>query len=245
MSSARRVSGPTHSETLLVSPLSHAGEPGSRIDRERLVRYAGCFPAEDLQLYYQIALQGRQDLELAPDEHGGFAMTLLRLLAFRPEGGNEADMLPLARPAGAAKTRVETTTEGKAGAGEFDGDWTSLARRLPLSGAAKQLALNSVLAGFSGWAFELRVAPAMEYLCAYQDKIKAALEQFFGRPVRVRVALGELAGGATVAAQEAGARDERQAHAVQTVRQDRFVRELEEKFDGTVINASIRPRQQG
>ena len=41
---------------------------------------------ESVQLYYQIALQGREDLPLAPDEHGGFVMTMLRMLAFRPEG---------------------------------------------------------------------------------------------------------------------------------------------------------------
>ncbi|HJS37784.1 MAG TPA: DNA polymerase III subunit gamma/tau, partial [Burkholderiales bacterium] len=41
--------------------------------------------AEFVQLCYQIALQGREDLPLAPDEHAGFVMTVLRMLAFRPE----------------------------------------------------------------------------------------------------------------------------------------------------------------
>ena len=40
---------------------------------------------EQLQLYYQICLHGRQDLALAPDEYTGFTMTLLRLLAFSPQ----------------------------------------------------------------------------------------------------------------------------------------------------------------
>jgi DNA polymerase-3 subunit gamma/tau len=228
-------------------------------DRERLMHFAGRFSPEDVQLYYQIALQGRQDLALAPDEHAGFAMTLLRLLAFGPEGGSDANALPLARSAGAAAVigpamapprraapvaAPAKMAENSSG-GEFDGDWPALARRLALTGAAKQLALNSALAGFAEWVFDLRVAPAMEYLGAYQDKLKAALEQSFGRPVRVKVAVGEVAGVATVAAQEAGARDERQAQAVQTVRQDRFVKDLVDMFDGTVIDSSIRPRQQG
>jgi DNA polymerase-3 subunit gamma/tau len=46
---------------------------------------AGKLDPESLQLYYQIALQGREDLPLAPDEHGGFLMTVLRMLRFRPE----------------------------------------------------------------------------------------------------------------------------------------------------------------
>jgi DNA polymerase-3 subunit gamma/tau len=40
---------------------------------------------EQVQLYYQIALHGRNDLGLAPDEYAGFTMTLLRMLAFTPE----------------------------------------------------------------------------------------------------------------------------------------------------------------
>lgn len=41
---------------------------------------------EEVQLYYQIALTGRNDLALAPDEYAGFTMALLRMLAFKPAG---------------------------------------------------------------------------------------------------------------------------------------------------------------
>ncbi len=44
--------------------------------------------AEDVQLYYQIATTGRRDLTLAPDARTGFEMTLLRMLAFRPDDGS-------------------------------------------------------------------------------------------------------------------------------------------------------------
>ncbi len=40
--------------------------------------------SERIQLYYQIALIGRRDLALAPDQQMGFEMTYLRLLAFQP-----------------------------------------------------------------------------------------------------------------------------------------------------------------
>src|SRR5574341_95057 len=59
-------------------------------DREAISELAGRFPADDLQLYYQIALQGRSDLGLAPDEQAGFTMTLLRMLAFAPAGQEPA-----------------------------------------------------------------------------------------------------------------------------------------------------------
>ncbi|MEC5386284.1 DNA polymerase III subunit gamma/tau [Uliginosibacterium sp. H3] len=58
---------------------------GDVIERERLSGYARQFSAEFLQLAYQIVVHGRDELPLAPDEHTGFSMTLLRLHAFRPD----------------------------------------------------------------------------------------------------------------------------------------------------------------
>ncbi len=46
--------------------------------------------AEDVQLYYQIALGGRRDLPFCRDPRMGFEMTLLRMLAFRPADESEA-----------------------------------------------------------------------------------------------------------------------------------------------------------
>ena len=43
---------------------------------------------EDVQLYYQIALMGGRDLQFAPDPRVGFEMTLIRMLAFRPEAAS-------------------------------------------------------------------------------------------------------------------------------------------------------------
>ena len=55
------------------------------VERARIAPYAEAFDAEYLQLAYQIAIHGRDELALAPDEYTGFTMTLLRLHAFRPE----------------------------------------------------------------------------------------------------------------------------------------------------------------
>jgi DNA polymerase-3 subunit gamma/tau len=54
-------------------------------EKARLAPYAAAMDAESVQLAYQIVVQGCNDLALAPDEVTGFSMTLLRLLAFRPE----------------------------------------------------------------------------------------------------------------------------------------------------------------
>ena len=64
-------------------------------EREDIVRLAGAFSAEEVQLFYQIAVHGRNELGLAPDEYAGFSMTLLRMLAFRP-GIGAAEARPVA-----------------------------------------------------------------------------------------------------------------------------------------------------
>src|SRR5574343_1377925 len=53
-------------------------------ERERLLAIAAAFSPEFVQLAYQIAVIGRAELGLAPDEYSGFVMTLLRLHSFRP-----------------------------------------------------------------------------------------------------------------------------------------------------------------
>ncbi|WP_312163469.1 DNA polymerase III subunit gamma/tau [Massilia timonae] len=73
-----------------------------------IMRLAGVFEPQEVQLYYQIAVHGRNEIGLAPDEYAGFTMTLLRMLAFRPgQGGAEASAAPpAAAPLGASPARA-------------------------------------------------------------------------------------------------------------------------------------------
>lgn len=57
---------------------------GSSPDAERILALGKLVSPQDVQLFYQIALQGRQDLPYAPDGRAGLEMVLLRMLAFRP-----------------------------------------------------------------------------------------------------------------------------------------------------------------
>lgn len=60
--------------------------------RDTLIALSEEVSAEDLHLFYQIALIGRRDLSLAPDAKNGFEMVLLRMLAFRPASANAAQV---------------------------------------------------------------------------------------------------------------------------------------------------------
>jgi DNA polymerase-3 subunit gamma/tau len=55
-------------------------------DRDLILAHAAALPAETVQLYYQMALKGREDLPFALDARSGLEMTLLRMLAFTPAG---------------------------------------------------------------------------------------------------------------------------------------------------------------
>ena len=207
-------------------------------ERERLDRLAAALDPESVQLFYQIVLQGREDLPLAPDEHAGFVMTLLRMLAFRPQGA----VPDLPRPAGGEKK--ERLKKQSIPAKSASSDWPQIARELPVTGAARELARNAELRSREGGIFDLVVPTAKAYLAdrSYQEKLKAALEKHLGSPVTVKVSVGEIA-GATAAAIEAEDRDARQAEAARAVQSDGFVQDLVNLFDGKVVDSTIRDNQ--
>jgi DNA polymerase-3 subunit gamma/tau len=193
-------------------------------ERARLEALAAQIDAESVQLYYQIALQGREDLPLAPDEHAGFLMTVLRMLAFRPEGV-------------AASQKAPAAPQPK----RVSGDWPQLVRELPVTGATRELARNAELKGQGNGVYELVVPKAKAYLAerAYVDKLKTALDQHLGTAVRVNVTVGEVGAG-TAAALEASEREARRAEAVKAVHGDGFVQDLVSIFDAKLVDSSIR-----
>ena len=73
-------------------------------DTPEAARLAALLAADETQLHYSIALQGRAELGLAPDEYSGLVMVLLRMLAFRPQGASAAQRVPA--PASSAPARI-------------------------------------------------------------------------------------------------------------------------------------------
>ena len=65
----------------------------SMVDPEQVSAFAQSMRMEDVQLYYQIALIGRKDMQFAPDEHDALEMVLLRMLSFQL--GAEEDRTPI------------------------------------------------------------------------------------------------------------------------------------------------------
>ncbi|CAH0540739.1 DNA polymerase III subunit gamma/tau [Vibrio marisflavi] len=56
----------------------------SQPDAEKIELLSRVLNPQDVQLFYQIALKGRDDLALSPTERAGVEMIVLRMMAFRP-----------------------------------------------------------------------------------------------------------------------------------------------------------------
>ena len=120
--------------------------------------------------------------------------------------------------------------------GSFDGNWASLIARLPLTGFVRDWAARSEMASFDNGVFSLRVAT--EKLAAdqpLQEKLRAAIEQYLGRAVRLAVSVGAL-NGESIAAIEEKKNDVRQQAAEKAIMDDPFVRELMAKTGARVTN---------
>src|SRR3954469_7308220 len=208
-------------------------------ERTRLADLASRIDPESLQLYYQIALQARADLPLAPDEHGGFVMTLLRMLAFRPEGTPDGSERPTPSSAAAPKPRAKPAAAPPAAAA--NSAWPELVQQRAVAGAARELARHAELQRREGNTFELVVPKGKAYLAErnYTEKLKAGLEQYLGAAVSVKVTIVETA-GTSAAALESAEKDARHAAAAQSVHSDGFVKDLVNMFDGKVVDSTIR-----
>ncbi len=221
---------------------------------------AQTFLPDDIQLLYQIALHGRSDLHLAPDEYTGFTMTLIRMLTFMPD-----DSLLTASPPAQQHT-VLTTRPDKSGnqktgkpesapqtvranapttvgaATPLPQDWPELAKQLKLIGMAKMLAHHSEAKLFTHDAIELLIPEAHKHLLdkKYQQAIQAALNTYFGRPVKLSFSIGSITGMTPVNLQQLE-NAQKQANAIAAIEKDPIVQDLVDSFDAKIIESSIKP----
>ena len=227
-------------------------------ERASLTSLAAALTPEDVQLYYQIAVQGRNDLPLAPDEYAGFTMPLLRMLAFAPEGSappairaTERNAAHARRSGAASGAPLEPAAARSADDlllqnGPQPAAWRQLVAGLKLGGMACMLAEHSELVGWDGERLQLVVPEAHRHLLErpYKDRLQAALEAHYQRKLRLEFTLGAMNGN-TPAEQQDQERQARQRRAIETIEGDPFVRELVESFDARVADDSIRPLESG
>ena len=228
--------------------------PDDLPEADSIRRLAQQFDPEEVQLHYQIALTGRQDLPLAPDEWAGFTMTLLRMLAFRPTrlstaaattqtAATSVALNALRKPAPLLAPRnVSTVVAPKVETElDFNGDWTVLVDELDIKGLARELARQSELIRYENKTFYLRVANTALTQAAQLDKLAEALSQRLGVVVKVRTELGGV--HQTVAARDDASARQRQQEAEQAFMNAPVVKTLIEKYGAKVVPGSIKPME--
>ena len=228
-------------------------------DAQRVTQMAQRLDAGRVQVMYQIALLGRRDLSLAPDEYAGFTMALLRMLSFanasqEPRAIAKASAArtapaPPARAPSAVATNAASPSAAPASAPEspasvtaFDGDWPGLVERSRLTGMAGMAARHAELVSFENNVLEL-VVPETHRMYAekpYLEKLKADLARLFGSGLRVTVRVGPTA-GTSLAAAKSREMAQRQASAAEAIEDDPFVRDLVRDLGAEVVSSSIRP----
>lgn len=234
--------------------------PADEPEAARLLKLAQGFDPEYVQLCYQIAIQGRDEMTLAPDEYSGFVMTLLRLYTFRPESAPEPaqrQAVPMARPSApslarpapaAPKPQPESAREAappqrpQGAANAEDVDWHMLVGQLQIGGMARELAQHCELKALTAATVLLRLAPAHRHLQMKpaQDKVQQALSEHFGRALALKIELAETQSDTPAATAQRG-RQERQERAIAAIEQDPFVRDVIETFDASLLESSIKP----
>ncbi len=200
---------------------------------------ATLFSAEDVQLYYQIALIGRRDLPLAPNPQHGFEMIMLRMLAFKPAA--ETVAMPV------TKTKVLSTPppvpreEKKPETKKVSGTWPDILPQLELSGLAHALASNCTLVTMTTDKISLALSAQHEPLFNKKltERIEQALSQHFNQPIKLDINITTEVIDTPAKAQQQAA-DARHANATEAIQGDAHVKKLMDLFGATLDVSSIK-----
>ena len=216
--------------------------PGAMVLNDKLKPFISQFSAEELQLYYQIALLGRRDLSLSPSPQQGFEMTLVRMLAFKPvhTGRTETAAAPSHSEPGTltaprAQRAWTTVTPVHSPAPATAANWPDMLPKLGLSGMAYALAENCSLTHLTAQKMELTLSAKHEPMLnpKLKDRLNEAINQHLQRTVQliIHVTTNELE---TPARQQQTAQKQALAGATDTLMQDPRIKQLVEMYDATV-----------
>jgi DNA polymerase-3 subunit gamma/tau len=234
-------------------------------------RLATQLTKEEAQLFYQITITSRPDLSLAPDEQTGFAMTLLRMLAFRPGNGGGGNSSPApsappvstarptasvpraAAPAPAPRASAPTAapvsvpapaapTAVASSAGRPD--WHALMRQLPVRGLVQQLAFQTELQEWNDSATGVRatIVTPMPQLASEASVGRLADALTAHFGKPVKIVIEKgEVEGKTVAKVDAQIHQEKRMNAEQMIAADPFIQQLEKEFGAKVVGGSVKP----
>jgi DNA polymerase III subunit gamma/tau len=239
----------------------------SYLDRDKVITLTKQISAEQLQLLYQIAILGRRDLYLAPEEFAGFTMTLLRMLSFAPQEAIASKVVSpqkkeipinvikpeiisklnqVSPDALEIKKKIEVIDEIKDEETKetliFNGNWRELVDQLKL-GLVKALAQQSELVSFKNNEMILSIADEHKHLLneTYQKKLESSLSEYFNQ--RIKLVILQKGANNSPLKQKQEERSTLMKDTEEAMLQDQFVQSLLTEFNAEIIPSSIKPNQ--
>jgi DNA polymerase-3 subunit gamma/tau len=225
----------------------------SRIDA---AAFATQLSPELVQLWYQMAVNGRRDLGYAPSPRAGFEMALLRMLAFRPAG---AAGIEAAKPAAQRSTPAPATSRSEKTAApgaraeippaakpamilEREEDWLVLVSGAGLKGPVLQLGSHSAFCSYQDGVLRLFLPEADVHLRSDNlvRQLADAVSTALGQAVKIQFENKLTVAGDTLHSRNERQRSERQLAAEASFLADPVVGQLLGQ-GGNVVPDSIRP----
>jgi DNA polymerase-3 subunit gamma/tau len=236
-------------------------------DEALLQKFSAHWSPEEVQLYYQILLQGRQDLLICPDEASGFEMLMLRLLAFTPQSEPKNETIEVKKK---PESKVSLSSEGHtptppkpaqeesnqihlppptdtanqvqiASTATGSLDWSGLVYELGLTGLAQEIVANSLLESYRDGRLKLQLQPEIHELV--NDLIKAeitqALEQKLGVSLHLDLAATGVTGGQTPLQAKIQRQQQERLVAIDAIRDEKLVKKLQHAFSAELDEASV------
>ena len=226
-------------------------------EKDRLTSLQQSLQPEDVQLFYQIGVIGRRDLPFSPSPTLGFEMTVLRMLAFVLDKGQEVNRVqstaPTAAPAASrptvttpnssppAKTTLSTPSSIPNITAEAQ-QWAKLVNDLKISGMVREMAMHSILHAMDDAHIQLTLDNGCKNLLNEERRsnLQSALQQHLGKSIKLTITLGEVK-SSTPASQQLRQQQERLATAQAAIAGDSNVQKMVEAFGAQIRNETIQP----
>ena len=218
--------------------------------------------AQDLQLYYQIAINGQKDMLHSPSEQIGLEMTLLRMIAFHPDSQAEKKTLKSSQSSNTTnkeppkeKTQGNSLTKDKLPikVGEesiqaienqlnvkSQNDWEKIITELGFAGAAKMLVKNTVFDSLKDQILSLTLSDDFINLLTQntQSSIEKTLNEDY--PGITLVINPGSTNGSSLSQKESVKSEEKRKQTENQFLNDDGLKELQEVFNSQVDVKSIK-----
>ena len=218
--------------------------------------------AQDLQLYYQIAINGQKDMRHSPSEQIGLEMTLLRMIAFHPDSQAEKKTLKSSQSSNTTnkeppkeKIQDNSLTKDKLPikVGEesiqaienqlnvkSQNDWEKIITELGFAGAAKMLVKNTVFDSLKDQILSLTLSD--DFINLLTQNTQSSIEKTLNKdyPGITLVINPGSTNGSSLSQKESVKSEEKRKQTENQFLNDDGLKELQEVFNSQVDVRSIK-----